>query len=259
MRFLIDGDVYVYHACFAAQKEVTFGRTVTKITDLDELHRRLETTIVGHMKQVHRALKLRKKAETTVMLSGVRDENWRKAVYAPYKGNRRPSDRPLGFAHALDWIRNRWKVEEVSNLEADDLLGIRATEVEKAVIFTTDKDLLQIPRIVARPSDFLPGATNGEMEIRRVTEEEGAQWHLVQALTGDQVDNYPGLPGVGQKTAEKILAGKTGREAWDAIVAAYEKKGKTEEDALAQARVARMLRTGEFDFDTKEVKLWLPS
>jgi DNA polymerase-1 len=42
------------------------------------------------------------------------------------------------------------------------------------------------------------------------------------------------------------------------VVAAFESKGLTEEDALVQARVARICRASDYDFKTKEVKLWNP-
>jgi DNA polymerase-1 len=45
---------------------------------------------------------------------------------------------------------------------------------------------------------------------------------------------------------------------WEAIVEAYESKGFTEEDALVQARVARILRKDDWDFDNNCHKLWTP-
>ena len=45
---------------------------------------------------------------------------------------------------------------------------------------------------------------------------------------------------------------------WAVVLAAYEKAGLTEADALAQARVARILRASDYDFKQKKVKLWNP-
>ena len=84
--------------------------------------------------------------------------------------------------------------------------------------------------------------------------EQADRTHLTQALTGDITDGYSGCPGIGPKTAIKVL--KEGD--WIEVVAAYEKVGLTEEDALIQARVARILRHGEYNKKTKEVKLWTP-
>ena len=45
---------------------------------------------------------------------------------------------------------------------------------------------------------------------------------------------------------------------WNKVVAAYEKKGQTVGDALMTARLARILREGDYDYSTGEVKLWNP-
>ena len=59
-------------------------------------------------------------------------------------------------------------------------------------------------------------------------------------------------------SAEKILKQAEQKECWGLIVEAYEKAGLTEEDALVQARVARILRHGEFCTKKEEVNLWNP-
>jgi len=76
----------------------------------------------------------------------------------------------------------------------------------------------------------------------------------MQTLMGDSTDNYKGCPKVGLKTAEKILAENS---TWETVVAAFEKAGLSEEDALENARLARILRDGEYNNETGEVKLWL--
>ena len=82
---------------------------------------------------------------------------------------------------------------------------------------------------------------------------------MLQTLTGDNTDNYPGCPGIGPVTGAKVLAGKdTLEEMWEIVVKMYEKKGKTEEDAIIQARLARILRHGDYNWDTEKIKLWTP-
>jgi DNA polymerase-1 len=103
-----------------------------------------------------------------------------------------------------------------------------------------------------------------------VTESAGNHWHMMQTLAGDVTDGYTGIPGIGPKKAEKILDPfvKTygvGEiidfdvvSAWHAIVAAYEKAGLTADDDLATARIARICRASDWNFKTKEVRLWTP-
>ena len=82
----------------------------------------------------------------------------------------------------------------------------------------------------------------------------------MQVLTGDATDGYPGLPGLGPVGAEKVLLGRDlldELKCWEAIVAAYVKKGLTEADALVQARMARILRAEDYSA-YKGVKLWEP-
>ena len=94
---------------------------------------------------------------------------------------------------------------------------------------------------------------------------------MMQTLTGDTTDGYTGCPGIGPKTAEKILQAALAegtteanpaqlREIyWQHVVKAYAKAGLSEEEALTQARVARICRNSDYDFKTKQVILWSPN
>mgnify|MGYP003114164935 FL=1 len=129
------------------------------------------------------------------------------------------------------------------------LMGTRLwqTRFEK-ILVSTDKDLLQIPGLHYNPNKPDEGITE-------VTEEDGEYNHLFQTLTGDLVDGYSGCPGVGPKTALRILGSNP---CWDKVLGAYKKAGLTEEDALVQARVARILRQSDFNYNKEEVILWEP-
>jgi DNA polymerase-1 len=141
-------------------------------------------------------------------------------------------------------------------LEADDILGILATGDIKAfdgpkVVCSSDKDMRTFACNLynwMKPKD-------GIVVIDPLAADRA---FLTQVLTGDSVDGYPGVPGIGPVKAAKLLDGLTLFEAWPVIVKAYEKKGLTEDDALAQARCARILRTEDYDFDKKEPILWTP-
>ena len=93
-------------------------------------------------------------------------------------------------------------------------------------------------------------------ETVTISPDEGARWHLIQALAGDNTDGYSGVPGVGIKKAEKIFSEKG--YTWKAVVETFEEKDMTEEDALCNARLARILTTNDYDHEKKEPILWEP-
>ena len=72
---------------------------------------------------------------------------------------------------------------------------------------------------------------------------------------GDATDGYSGCPGIGPKTAEKVL--EQGCD-WATVVGCFKAKGLSEEAALIQARVARICHAKDYDFEKKEVILWNP-
>jgi DNA polymerase-1 len=93
-------------------------------------------------------------------------------------------------------------------------------------------------------------------ETVEITPEDGAKWHLIQTLAGDNTDGYSGVPGIGVKRAEKIFEDKG--YTWKAVVETFEDKGMTEADALTNARLARILTVDDYDSEKKEPILWSP-
>lgn len=184
-------------------------------------------------------------------------ENWRRSVLPTYKANRSASDKPIYLQQVRDIARNCVGAYSWDGLEADDMLGYLATAPRffgrgayRTVICSIDKDLRQIPGLHYhwnRPDD-------GVIEI---SPEEGERFHLRQTLTGDKTDNYGGCPGIGEVRADAILDKDC---SWAAVVAAFHKAGLTEDDALVQARVARILRHGELVRRGRRNKpiLWTP-
>jgi DNA polymerase-1 len=84
---------------------------------------------------------------------------------------------------------------------------------------------------------------------------------------GDTTDGYPGCQGIGPKKAEailrealdpKIITPHDQRLMWEAVVAAFKKAELTEDFALQMARVARILRVEDYDFQNKCPILWTP-
>tara|TARA_B100001248_G_C27136368_1_gene342493 strand:- start:85 stop:591 length:507 start_codon:yes stop_codon:yes gene_type:complete len=142
-------------------------------------------------------------------------------------------------------LKKTYKVILKDTLEADDALGIYATKYPGNIIVSPDKDMRQIP---GKLYDFKETVT--------ISPEEGAKWHLIQSLAGDNTDGYSGVPGVGVKKAEKIFEEKG--YTWKAVVETFEEKDMTEKDALVNARLARILTTSDYDHEKKEPILWKP-
>ncbi len=239
---LIDGDILLYQESMAVEQEFDWGDDWwTLFGDLREAQERVDVWLQD-IKELLNADKF------VLTLTG--RNNWRKDVLPTYKSNRKGKRKPVVYKALKQYLIDTYKTALFDRLEADDLMGLLQTDPsnsEETVIVSEDKDMMTIPGLLYRP-------IRPEMGIQLVTSEAADRNHLLQALTGDSTDGYGGCPGIGPKTAEKILK----ENDWSLVVAAYEKAGLTEEDALQQARVARILRHGEYDRKKDEVKLWHP-
>ena len=243
---LVDGDIAMYEVCTSCETAVDWGDDLwTLHCDLREAKQKFDGWIA-------RVLDRTEADKALIALSG--PQNWRKDVLPTYKHNRKPKRKPLAFKPLKEYIREAYKTYEFSNLEADDVLGLLAGDPGLAniegqkVIVTIDKDLMTIP-------GFHYYTNKPEDGIIQVSEEQADFNHLLQALAGDSTDGYSGCPGIGPVRAERILID---RPCWGQVLEAYQLAGLSEEAALAQARVARILRWGEYNTETEEVKLWQP-
>ena len=102
----------------------------------------------------------------------------------------------------------------------------------------------------------IPGKLYNLTDTTYITPEEGARWHLIQTLAGDQTDGYSGVPGIGVKRAETLFD-KEGYS-WQTVLQAFKDKGLTEKDALLNARLARILTLDDYDTKRQEPILWTP-
>ena len=236
MKLLIDCDYIVYKCCAATETEIDFGEDLIVVT----------SNFSDAYKNVKREIQ-RVQDEfmcNDVILFFTSPNNFRKKILPEYKGHRQRK-KPCGFKRVINNLKLEYKVVIKEGLEADDALGIYATKYPGNVLVSPDKDMKQIP---GELYDFKDRST--------VTPEEGAKWHLIQTMAGDNTDGYAGVPGIGVKKAEKIFEekGYTGK----AVVETFEEKDMTEEDALCNARLARILTAEDYNFDTKEPILWTP-
>lgn len=253
LSILIDADAVVYEMCAAVETTIDWDDDgiCTKHADANEAKVRVDDRIQFLVEQTLGKTKHVGPFEIILCFS---DDNgyFRHKILAEYKGNRQGRDKPLCYYPVKAWAKEVYKSYQRPQLEADDCLGILSTMKDHAVIVSADKDFKQIPGL------FYDYYHN---ELLTITLAEADYWFYRQVLTGDSVDGYKGCPGVGPVKAEKIL-GQVGEKCvefvWMDLVEAYKAKGLTEEDALIQARCARILRKEDYDFTRKEPILWSP-
>lgn len=242
---LVDGDEYLYSTASGCEVECDWG------DDLWTLH-----TDLGKCKELitERMDALKERFGTDKMILCLSDAvNFRKGVLPSYKSKRKAVRKPLGYPTLTEWMRKEYMTETMPGLEADDVMGILATRGDRdTIIVSSDKDMKTIPGKVFR---------EGKKMV--IEDQEADYWFLYQTLIGDVTDGYKGCPGIGPKSADKVLSNFLVNgdlvKAWDAVVAAYVKAGLTEADALQQARCARILRASDWDADNQAVKLWTPT
>lgn len=242
---LIDADMLLFKAASACEVEVEWMEDViTTHCPVREVLM-LFNDLLGVKKSQTKA------RWTTLCWSS--PDNFRKKIDPSYKGNRRATRhriKPVGYKEC----RRRLEKEHLSEcwwrLEADDVLGILSTRNadQTPIIWSGDKDLKQIPGFHLKE--------DGDIDL--ITDAQADAFFYRQCLIGDTADNYPGCPGVGEKTAEKLIPMEdfSPSTAWGTVVKQYEKKGLSEQYALTQARLARILRDTDYYFD--EPQLWTP-
>lgn len=187
-------------------------------------------------------------------------DNFRKKIYPDYKANRKDKVKPPMLPELRKFCEDTFPTHSRKWLEADDIMGIMSTSPKlkgTKIICSIDKDFKQIPGYLFNPNkDITP---DGTLNCTEVNDVDANLYFYTQCLTGDAVDGYPGCPKVGAVKAAKALEGLYDeRDMWTAVVEIYESKGLTEEDALVQARCARILRHTDYDAKNKKVKLWTP-
>lgn len=243
-RLLVDADIVVFQYACVNQQEYVWDEDVTsEILTLDEALEGLELFIEG--------IKQDTETKESPLFCFSAPLNFRYAVLPTYKHNRKDKEKPKLLEDLKQYIADKYETKTKPRLEADDVLGILATlHPDRYIIATLDKDLQQIP-------GWHYNWRTGILDT--VEPLEGDYFFYKQILTGDPTDGYKGCPGIGEKRSSRLLEGvDLEKDGWSVVVEAYEKKGLTEEDALQQARVARILRETDYDFKNQEPILWTP-
>lgn len=143
---------------------------------------------------------------------------FRNEIFPQYKANR--DETPEAIRIAVPYIKEILKamhipVVEVKGIEADDLIGTLSKQAEKegfkVFMVTPDKDFAQLVSdniFMYRPARMGNGIEIwGVEQVKQKFEVERPEQVIdFLGMMGDAIDNIPGLPGVGEKTAKKLLA-----------------------------------------------------
>jgi DNA polymerase-1 len=200
----------------------------------------------------------------------------RREMYTAYKANR--PETPEAIRIAVPYIQDLLKamhipVIEKEGYEADDIIGTLAKQAEKkgfdVYMVTPDKDFAQL--VSSHIFMYRPSRMGNGIEIWGVPEvqekfeiEKPEQVIDYLGMMGDSVDNIPGLPGVGDKTAKKFLAQYGSME--NLLANTHELKGKLKEKieenkelGILSKKLARILLDVPVTFDEKSYELSEPS
>lgn len=270
---IIDGDPYAFKAALANEFSIDDGDGwIMAACHIDQAVART----VHELKQLAEQFS----AQIVFCWSGLQNPCFRHQL-GEYKAKRKTAVRPLGIQEIKTALAAHFESYWLPNIEADDVIGILATDPTfkpgcEKVIVSIDKDLKTIPGLFFNPDKM------DAPEHR--TQQQADLFFYAQAIAGDIADGYTGAPGFGMQTAEKLLkAGhavetythtltrgvRKGQQEerrrevpaanhWETVVSCYEAAGLNEEDALLNARMARILTADLWNASSQQPVLWRP-
>ena len=238
--YLIDGSSYIYRAYYA-------------IRHLSSPKGFPTNALYGFTQMLLKVLKERKPDHVAVVFDAGR-LTFRNELYPEYKANRlaMPDDLVPQLGPIKEMVRAfNIPALEMAGFEADDIIATIARDCEErglaVVVVTGDKDLMQIVTGNVRLLDTMKEKESG---IPEVAERFGVGPERVidiLGLAGDSSDNIPGVPGIGEKTAIKLIQEFGSLD--ELLVRAGEVKGKMGErlrEFAEQALLSRRLATVDY-------------
>ncbi len=198
--YLVDSSIYIFKAWFAAGS----GRV--------NVEGQPNQAFIGFTDFVYRLLIERAPSRLVFAFDESLRHSQRKSLYPEYKANRDPAPEELKrqFNWCQKWIENLG-ISKVSSdtWEADDLIGTLATLHRSPqlaiVILSADKDLVQL---IHEGDLWWTFIGDKRLDYRGIKKKFGVKPEQISellALTGDKVDNIPGIPHIGLKTAANLL------------------------------------------------------
>ncbi|MFC1236747.1 DNA polymerase I [Vibrio sp. F74] len=197
---LIDGSSYLYRAFHAYPDSMSNGD--------------IPTNAVYGVVNMLRSMMRQFSTEKIVVIFDAKGKTFRDDLYPEYKANRpsMPDELRCQIEPLYNVIRAMGlPLISIPGVEADDVIGTLSSQASAAgmpvLISTGDKDMAQL---VDENVTLINTMTNVVMDREGVIEKFGIPPELIidyLALMGDKVDNIPGVPGVGDKTATALLQG----------------------------------------------------
>ena len=198
--YLVDASIYIFRSWFALSDEVrdTQGQPANAVYGFCDFVLKL----LGEVKPEHIVFAFDESLETS----------YRNEIYPSYKANREPAPEELKsqFIHCREFLIAAGLAEIASSYyEADDLIGTLAHQAhqqgQSVVIVSRDKDLTQL---LEGDDVWWDYSSNQKLNCHGVADRFGVfpeQIPDMLAITGDAVDNIPGVPGIGPKTATELI------------------------------------------------------
>ncbi len=200
MQYLIDASVYVFRAYYSIPDDM-----------LDDAGNPVNA-LYGFCRFLGDFMEQVKPQHVAVAFDESLTSSFRTTIYPEYKANRDPAPEDLKrqFAQCRQYARAMGLLEcSDPQYEADDLIGTLVEHGRRngrpSTIVSRDKDLAQL---LTRDDIFWDFAGKGKLGYEKIPEVFGVWPEQIAdflALAGDSVDNIPGVPGVGKKTAEALL------------------------------------------------------
>lgn len=262
--FLLDGMALIYRAHFALSKNPRFTSTGINTS-----------AVMGFTNTLLEVLRKEQPTHIAVVFDTDAPTE-RHTDFEAYKAHRQAM--PEDLAAAIPYVNKLIEgfgipVITLDGYEADDIIGTLAKEGEKrgytVYCMTPDKDFGQL----VSPNIFIykPARMGNDMEILGV-QEILAKWEIshveqvidILGLWGDAVDNIPGIPGIGEKTAKALI--KQYGSVENLIANAHELKGKQRENVeqyaeqgIISKKLATIILNVPIEFDEKALELEEPN
>ena len=199
--YLVDASIYIFRAWYSYPEDMTDSNGC------------LVNAVHGYADFLTSLLRQLKPRHIACAFDGSLATSFRNEIYPPYKANREPAPAELKYQFELcRRLTRALGISEYSSdrFEADDILGsmasMMATEGHPVTIITSDKDLTQL--LQSKHDRWWDYARNIQLDHNGVEQRFGVRPEQIAdllALAGDTVDNIPGIPGIGPKTAAGLL------------------------------------------------------